>query len=410
MKPIHIRWFIQHLIPMAYLAFFSVPCVVGATFHPGDRGDQVLAVQQQLAADGYAITPDGDYGTATTEALKQFQADHGLEADGILGEATYEALMGTDMPENDSTTFVQHTGLPTEAPKEASLADIQQALSNQGYSVDIDGIFGKGTEDAVRQFQANHGLEADGVIGPATYEAILGYPMPAGKELMKIESRFVTGGAAKAVAASAPMAPTASQDPVITLQQALANHGYDVAVDGVFGVGTENAVRDFQSNNGLEVDGVVGAATYYELTGQFLPGGALRRFGNGGYGGSTMVDDRAQRLMGIANQYIGVPYVFGGNDPSGFDCSGFTRYVYSAVGIDLPRMADEQYNMGYEVSRPFLQPGDLVFFSTYLPGVSHVGIYIGNNQFIDASSDGVSVDSLDSSYWAQRYVGAKRVF
>lgn len=86
---------------------------------------------------------------------------------------------------------------------------------------------------------------------------------------MKIESRFVTGGAAKAVAASAPMAPTASQDPVITLQQALANHGYDVAVDGVFGVGTENAVRDFQSNNGLEVDGVVGAATYYELTGQF---------------------------------------------------------------------------------------------------------------------------------------------
>lgn len=153
------------------------------TFHPGDRGDQVLAVQQPLAADGYAITPDGDYGTATTEALKQFQADHGLEADGILGEATYEALMGTDMPENDSTTFVQHTGLPTEAPKEASLADIQQALSNQGYSVDIDGIFGKGTEDAVRQFQANHGLEADGVIGPATYEAILGYPMPAGRNL-----------------------------------------------------------------------------------------------------------------------------------------------------------------------------------------------------------------------------------
>ena len=72
-------------------------------------------------------------------------------------------------------------------------------------------------------------------------------------------------------------------------------------------------------------------------------------------------------------------------------------------------MADEQYNVGYDVSRSYLQPGDLVFFTTYLPGVSHVGIYIGDNQFINASNSGVSIDSLDSRYWSSRYIGAKRV-
>ena len=117
----------------------------------------------------------------------------------------------------------------------------------------------------------------------------------------------------------------------------------------------------------------------------------------------------AQQLLGIASQYKGVPYVFGGTTPSGFDCSGFTRYVYSAVGIDLPRMADEQYDVGSDVSMSNLQPGDLVFFSTYMPGVSHVGIYIGNDQFINASNDGVSVADLNSRYWSSHYVGAKRV-
>ena len=101
--------------------------------------------------------------------------------------------------------------------------------------------------------------------------------------------------------------------------------------------------------------------------------------------------------------------MWGGSSPSGFDCSGFTRYVYSAAGIDLPRSADEQYGVGYSISMANLQPGDLVFFSTYDSGISHVGIYIGNHQFINAASDGVSISDMDSSYWAARYIGAKRV-
>lgn len=405
---------IKKIAGLACCMIFVSTSFAGATFHPGDRGSQVLAVQQQLAADGYSLTVDGDYGTGTTEAIREFQRDHGLTADGILGAATYAALMGSAMPDNTSSHFVQKDApAPEAAPVQPSqLQDIQQALADRGYSVDVDGVFGKGTDAAVRSFQSSNGLNADGVIGPATYEALMGQPMPAGQTTFSMADRFRTDTAPAAPADNKPVAslePATASNAIVLLQQALANNGYDVDVDGVFGVGTENAVRNFQASHGLEVDGVAGQATFYELTGKFLPSGPLRRFGNGGYGGSTMVADRAQRLMGIANQYIGVPYVFGGNDPSGFDCSGFTRYVYSAVGIDLPRMADEQYNVGYDVSRSYLQPGDLVFFTTYLPGVSHVGIYIGNNQFINASNSGVSIDSLDSRYWSSRYVGAKRV-
>lgn len=124
----------------------------------------------------------------------------------------------------------------------------------------------------------------------------------------------------------------------------------------------------------------------------------------------TSHDVIGDRLVSTANKYVGVPYVFGGNTPSGFDCSGFTRYVFSHNGINLPRMADEQYRIGSAVSRSELIPGDLVFFSTYEPGASHAGIYVGDNQFISAtSSGGIRVDSMDSGYWASRYVGAKRV-
>ena len=84
---------IKKIAGLACCMIFVSTSFAGATFHPGDRGSQVLAVQQQLAADGYSLTVDGDYGTGTTEAIREFQRDHGLTADGILGAATYAALM-----------------------------------------------------------------------------------------------------------------------------------------------------------------------------------------------------------------------------------------------------------------------------------------------------------------------------
>jgi len=111
---------------------------------------------------------------------------------------------------------------------------------------------------------------------------------------------------------------------------------------------------------------------------------------------------------------IGTPYVWGGNDPdNGFDCSGLTKFVFrEIVGIDLPRTAREQRHEGTGVKRHELKPGDLVFFNTTRRrAVSHVGIYIGNNQFVHAPTRGstVRVDSMKNSYWAKRYITARRV-
>jgi peptidoglycan DL-endopeptidase CwlO len=111
-------------------------------------------------------------------------------------------------------------------------------------------------------------------------------------------------------------------------------------------------------------------------------------------------------VVGIAMQYLGIPYQWGGASPStGFDCSGFTMYVYAQVGVSLPHNAAMQYSMGSPVGRAFLQPGDLVFFN----GLGHVGIYIGGNQFIHSphTGDVVKISAL-TGWYADTYVGARR--
>lgn len=118
----------------------------------------------------------------------------------------------------------------------------------------------------------------------------------------------------------------------------------------------------------------------------------------------------SNEIESTAKAYLGTPYVWGGTSPSGFDCSGYIQYVFKQHGINLPRTASSQFNVGTSVSKANLQKGDLVFFETYKKGPSHVGIYLGGGHFINASSSkGVSIDSLNSSYWAERYIGAKRV-
>ena len=113
------------------------------------------------------------------------------------------------------------------------------------------------------------------------------------------------------------------------------------------------------------------------------------------------------QIIQAATAFKGTPYQWGGTTPKGFDCSGFVRYLYEAKGIELPRTSVQMYDK--RVRRVTdLKAGDLVFFASNI--VNHVGIYLGNNQFISATtSSGVTVDSLASSYWSSRYVGAKRV-
>lgn len=117
------------------------------------------------------------------------------------------------------------------------------------------------------------------------------------------------------------------------------------------------------------------------------------------------------QIVATAKKYIGVPYVWGGTTTKGFDCSGYVQYVFKAHGITLPRVSRDQYTAGQYVSKADLQPGDLVFFhSGSGTTISHVGIYIGNGQFIHASSSkGVTISNLYSNYYIQHYYGARKV-
>jgi cell wall-associated NlpC family hydrolase len=163
---------------------------------------------------------------------------------------------------------------------------------------------------------------------------------------------------------------------------------------GYYGDITEEAVKAFQKDHGIEVNGMVGVTTGTCIEQELKAKGL-----------STAQD---AGVVDLAKKYLGTPYVYAGMSPTGFDCSGFVKYVYAQEGIDLPRTSKDMFNIGTAVSD--LKPGDLVFFSTYEPGPSHVGIYIGNNQFISATSSyGVKIDSFSNEYWGPRYIGAKRV-
>ncbi len=117
-----------------------------------------------------------------------------------------------------------------------------------------------------------------------------------------------------------------------------------------------------------------------------------------------------EEVLLLARRLQGTPYRFGGATPDAMDCSGFVQEVYRMGGYRLPRLADQQFAATRPIAVEDLEPGDLVFFSTYLPGPSHVGIYLGQGRFLHASSSrGVTEDALDTEYFASRFLGGHRL-
>lgn len=115
---------------------------------------------------------------------------------------------------------------------------------------------------------------------------------------------------------------------------------------------------------------------------------------------------KRKQIINTATKYIGTPYHHGGSNPSGFDCSGYVYYVYTKNGISIPRSTTMQYKKGKKIPLRVAQPGDLVFFSNQSSGVSHVGIFVGNDTFIHAPSSGkvIRYDLISNPYWKRRFV------
>ena len=187
-------------------------------------------------------------------------------------------------------------------------------------------------------------------------------------------------------------------DRVLAIQLRLIDLGYNIPkATGEFDERTTRAVLTYQKQARLNQTGVVDEITWH----------FLMDYGKGGNYGKQEV----ARLLNIALRFGGVPYVWGGATPAGFDCSGFVQYVFGQIGVNLPRTADVQYELGRKVMKTDLQPGDLVFFETYEPGASHNGIFVGDDRFVAANSGtGVAVAALSDPYWNSRYLGARRLF
>lgn len=186
-----------------------------------------------------------------------------------------------------------------------------------------------------------------------------------------VYSQYVSGGSSYA---NLRVGSRGSE--VTALQQKLILLGYlSGSADGVFGAKTDAAVRQYQSKNGLTADGVAGkmaqAAVFAEA-------------------------QRVETVVATAKKYLGLPYAYGGTSPStGFDCSGFTQYCMNAAGISVPRTSGSQAQGGVTVSTSQMRVGDIVCF--YSP-VSHVGIYMGNGQFIHSPKTGDVVKITDLKY------------
>ena len=294
----------------------------------------------------------------------------------------------------------------------SAVLSLQQALEALGY---FDGVpagnYSSLTQTAVARFQAAAGLNATGVADEITQRILYGGYSPASPLLSVTLTTGSTG------------------DNVTRLQTRLYHKGYLAlasSVDGDYGSNTASAVRLFQAAAGLNATGVADSNTLralYSNNAPANPGSAADSGGSGGSGDSNqdhLPDNptRAEKIeyvIYVAQQQMGKPYVYGATGPNQFDCSGFTTYCYKQVGVTFGRTAQQQgYSAGTKIEGlSNLQRGDIVCMNTVSDNdlSDHVGIYLGNNKMIHASSGAgeVIVSDLSSGYYNRVFSWGRRV-
>lgn len=282
---------------------------------------------------------------------------------------------------------------------------LQQHLKDLGYFNydDITTYYGEHTVNAVKNFQKAVGLEADGIFGSSTYEALQ-------TELHKVKFANV-----KPLVYKRLLKVGVRGDDVKALQEVLKLLGY-LEIDNCttyYGSMTKEAVMKLQRDYGIQVDGIAGSQTINTIN-DIIEGKIRKVAPKTPSRGSTEASSIGEKIVNIAKKYLGKPYKYGAAGPNSFDCSGFTYFVYKQVGINLARNSSGQAKNGTKVSRSDLQVGDLLIFTvTRGSSPGHTGIYIGNNKFIHSSSGkskGVVITDLNSGYYNQRFLYGRRVF
>lgn len=216
-------------------------------------------------------------------------------------------------------------------------------------------------------------------------------------------------------APAAPAAPAAavSQTKTVTLtrsQTKRVQKRVRVKQDGAVGARTRSAIKRYQGRRKLTKTGRPNLETIKAMKMPFAKQVEAKLAGTGPSGASTTVaTGDLSAVIEAARAVIGTPYSSGGNDASGFDCSGLTVYAFKRAGITLPRTSFDQFTEGTAVEKSAIQPGDLVFFSTAGAGASHVGIATSPTTAISATTKGVAEHRIDDDYWGGAYVGARRV-
>ncbi|MEY8339418.1 peptidoglycan-binding protein [Lachnospiraceae bacterium 62-35] len=376
------------------------------TVEKGVKGDDIERIQVRLYELGYLASIDmvtGNFGDVTEEAVNKLQKVNNLKVDGKVGRQTVNLLYSDEIKPN-MLAYGEHSDV---------VLTCQKLLRNLGYMAsEPDGQYGADTIMAVKHFQARNDLVVDGFLGPSTRIAL------NSPSAVKMGLTLGEQG-----------------DTVQRVQQLLSKYGYlsSYNVTSYYGEVTEKAVKEFQKQNGLIADGLVGAQTMNTLTGENVKkaptkpkttqesrgnssnkgnssSGTTKPPASSGGGGAVVHDGSGvSNLIAVARSKVGSPYVWGSKGPNAFDCSGFVYYCLNQVGVRQSYLTSSGWrNVGrYQKVTNFgsLQAGDIIVVK------GHVGIVAGGGQVIDASSsNGRVVQRGLSSWWANNFICGWRIF
>ena len=383
----------------------------------GDEGEDITEMQKRLHELDYLDKVTGIFDEETEDAVKLFQEKNELEVDGMVGSQTKECLYC-----EDAVPFALSYGSTGDDVKM-----YQERLYDLGYlATKPDGVYGNDTVNAVKRFQERNDIIVDGHVGPSTKDALL----DPNCKYNKLEL-------------------TMSGDDVERVQQRLYKLNYlkRSEVTGYFGEITEKAVRVFQKNNKLTVDGTVGKHTLQVLfsddairaakpvsttpkptatprpTPTPRPGTTPRPTTrptatpkpSSGNGGGSSTQDKIDNLIRIARSKLGCPYVRGAKGPNSFDCSGFVYWCLNKAGVQQSYMTSYMWRTTNRYPRinsmSSIRAGDVIVYKmgTYS---GHVAIAVGNGYMIDASSSQGKVvyRTYQTSYWRSVFYCGYRIF